>query len=113
MDKTPNHICKNPKCTKGADGGPKHYWACNDCDKQNSWRKATCDEECYVEYLDVIAVERGEKQALAVDVGQLSIFDDHMVVDAPVVIRDPVIGEPKVTSPPSFMGYHSKKNKHH
>lgn len=46
----PNHVCKNINCHKGADGGRKHYYACNLCDKRNNWRSVACSLECYEEY---------------------------------------------------------------
>lgn len=46
----PNHICKNANCHKGTDGGRKHYYACNLCDKRFNWRSVGCSMECYTEY---------------------------------------------------------------
>lgn len=46
----PNHICKNTNCHKGIDGGRKHYYACNTCDKRNNWRSVACSLDCYDEY---------------------------------------------------------------
>lgn len=54
----PNHICKNRNCTKGADGGRKHYFACDLCDKRENWRSMACSYECYQEYMKQIAESR-------------------------------------------------------
>lgn len=109
MDKTPNHICKNPRCSKGSDGGPMHYWACNNCDKRNSWRAAACSEECYGEYLDAIAVARGSK-VVETDDTQRSMFDEP-VLAAETDAEDTAPAElmPKQNI---FQNY-SKKNKHY
>lgn len=47
---TPNHICKNRNCTKGKDGGRKHYYACDYCDRTQNWKSAACSMECWEEY---------------------------------------------------------------
>lgn len=47
----PNHICKNVNCNKGADGGKKHYYACDYCDRTFNWKSVACSKECYQEYM--------------------------------------------------------------
>lgn len=56
--KEPNHICKNPKCTKGSDGGRKHYYACNHCDRVQNYRSVACSWECYLEYQEAVIEAR-------------------------------------------------------
>ena len=48
--KQPNTLCKNRNCTKGADGGRKHYYACRYCTHSENWRAMACSWECYLEY---------------------------------------------------------------
>lgn len=48
----PNHICRNPKCDKGINGKPKEYWACDYCDRKNTWRALCCSIECFNELMD-------------------------------------------------------------
>lgn len=45
----PNHICQNPKCNKGKDGKPKHYYACDYCGWSQNWRSICCSRDCYLE----------------------------------------------------------------
>lgn len=52
-DRKPNHICRNPNCHKGEDGGRKHYYACDFCDRTNQWRAFTCSIECFKEFAQV------------------------------------------------------------
>lgn len=47
----PNTICKNKFCTRGKDGGRKHYYSCLYCLKTESWRSVACCPECYAAYL--------------------------------------------------------------
>lgn len=48
--KKPNTICKNQCCTKGIDGGRKHYYACRYCTHSENWRSMACSWECYLAY---------------------------------------------------------------
>lgn len=45
-----NHVCCNPNCTKGEGGGRKHYFACDYCDRTNSWKSICCSIECFNEF---------------------------------------------------------------
>lgn len=45
----PNHICQNPNCKKGANGEPKHYYACDYCGWSENWRSICCSRECFLE----------------------------------------------------------------
>lgn len=56
--KQPNTICKNRNCTKGKDGGRKHYYTCRYCVHSASWRSVACCEECYDEYMKQVAEAR-------------------------------------------------------
>ena len=56
----PNHICKNPECKK-------EYYACNYCDKINSWRSACCSIECYEKYIDIVRKERSKQYPIRID----------------------------------------------
>lgn len=57
-DYKPNHICKNPKCTKGKNGGRKEYYACNYCDRVLNWKSVACSEECFEEYQNAVIEAR-------------------------------------------------------
>jgi len=58
----PNHICKNINCTKGEDGGRKHFYACDYCNKTYSWRSMACCIECYDEYMMQVAQARSQNK---------------------------------------------------
>lgn len=45
----PNHICRNPNCKKGTNGEPKHYYACDYCNRSRNWRSLYCCVECFKE----------------------------------------------------------------
>ena len=60
--KQPNTICKNLNCTKGKDGGRKHYYTCRYCVHSVSWRSVACCEECYEEYMRQVAEARAHNQ---------------------------------------------------
>lgn len=49
----PNHICQNPYCKNGIDGKPKHYYACDYCDRITTYLAYTCSKECWMEFCDV------------------------------------------------------------
>lgn len=55
----PNHICKNPECKK-------KYYACNFCDRSNSWRSVACSFECYQKYTDLVIAERSKGETIEV-----------------------------------------------
>lgn len=59
IERKPNHICNNPYCNKGIDGQPKHYYACDYCDRINTWKAYACSVECYK---DILAINTGKKQ---------------------------------------------------
>lgn len=46
-----NHICRYSGCTLGKDGKPKEYYACDYCDRINSWRSVACCREHYDSYI--------------------------------------------------------------
>ena len=69
--KTLNHECRN--CGK-------KYYACNDCERVNSWKKICCSVKCYDEYTEKIIRSRMKKQEVEV---------------APVVETE--VSEPEVT----------------
>ena len=50
-EQKPNHICKNQECRK-------HYYACDRCDKIQSWRSVACSVECYKKYTDLVIEAR-------------------------------------------------------
>lgn len=52
----PNHICKNPNCRK-------HYYACDLCDRNHSYKSVACSIECFKVYTDLVleAREKGLK----------------------------------------------------
>lgn len=47
-----NHVCKYSKCNLGENGQPKKYYACDYCDRTNSWRSIACCFEHYNLYID-------------------------------------------------------------
>lgn len=51
-----NHICQNKYCTKGEDGKPKHYYACDYCDRTAKWQAFACSIECWN---DIVAINNG------------------------------------------------------
>ena len=55
-----NHICKNVNCHRGSDGGRKHYYACDLCDKRANWRSVACSLECYDDYLRQVLEARSK-----------------------------------------------------
>lgn len=59
-EKKTNHICKNKNCPNGVNGEPKHYYACNYCDRTNQWRSVACSPECYDEYIKQVLDARSK-----------------------------------------------------
>ena len=53
MKLKPNHVCCNPNCKKGEDGGRKKYFACDYCDRINSWKSICCSLDCYNEFISL------------------------------------------------------------
>lgn len=51
MSKIPNHVCKNCNSI---------YFACNDCERVNSWKSACCCESCYQEYIKLVLASRSK-----------------------------------------------------
>lgn len=64
-DFKPNHICKNPNCTKGEDGKRKHYYACNYCTRTQNWRSVACSWECFIEYQNAVIESRTKNKELS------------------------------------------------
>ncbi len=60
----PNHICKYSKCDLGEDGGRKHYYACNYCDRTNAWRSAACCKEHYDLYVQEVLEARSKNKVV-------------------------------------------------
>lgn len=56
----PNHICKYSKCDLGADGGRKHYYACDYCNAVESWRALACCKEHYALYQEEVLRARAK-----------------------------------------------------
>lgn len=56
----PNHICKYSKCNLGEDGGAKHYYACDYCDRTDSWRSSACCIEHYELYIQEVLEARSK-----------------------------------------------------
>lgn len=61
--KKPNTICRNPNCTKGEDGGRKHYYSCMTCLRKESWRSYCCSVECYENYTQMVLDKRAQAKA--------------------------------------------------
>ena len=66
MKNKPNHICKYTKCTNGKDGGRKHYFACDYCDRTQVWRSVACCPEHYDLYIKEVLAARG--QSVPIDI---------------------------------------------
>ena len=49
----PNHICKNPNCRK-------HYYACDLCDRNHSYKAVACSIECFKIYTDLVLEARSK-----------------------------------------------------
>lgn len=58
----PNHICKYSGCTLGEDGSRKHYYACDYCDRTNSWRSVACCMEHYDLYVKEVLDARSKNR---------------------------------------------------
>ena len=56
--KKPNTLCKNVNCTKGENGGRKHYYSCRFCVRDKNWRSMACSWECFMEYNDQVMKAR-------------------------------------------------------
>lgn len=52
-ERKPNHICRNPNCKKGENKTRKHYYACDYCDRTNTYRAYTCSIECWKEFCEI------------------------------------------------------------
>lgn len=59
-----NHICKYSGCTLGEDGGRKRYYACNYCDRTNSWRSVACCLEHYELYVKEVLDARSQNKKI-------------------------------------------------
>ena len=62
--KKANHICKYSKCTLGKDGGRKEYYACDYCDRINSWKSVACCKEHYDLYIQEVLDARSAANKL-------------------------------------------------
>lgn len=60
--KEPNHICKNNKCPYGINGQPKHYYACDYCDRTERWHSMVCCQACLQPYQEQVIEERAKKK---------------------------------------------------
>ena len=60
----PNHICKYSGCTLGDDGGRKHYYACDYCDRTETWRSMACCIEHYELYIKEVLEARAANKAV-------------------------------------------------
>lgn len=62
--KKANHICKYSKCTLGKDGGRREYYACDYCDRINSWKSVACCKEHYDLYIQEVLDARSAANKL-------------------------------------------------
>lgn len=60
----PNHICKYSGCTLGDDGGRKHYYACDYCDRTETWRSMACCIEHYELYIKEVLEARAANKVV-------------------------------------------------
>lgn len=58
----PNHVCKYSGCTLGENGSPKHYYACDYCDRTNAWRASACCMEHYELYVQEVLEARSKNK---------------------------------------------------
>lgn len=87
--KQPNTLCKNVNCTKGVDGGRKHYYACAWCAHSENWRSVACSWDCYLEFQQQLIEARNHNKPVdtlpertdmtPVEVEQLIAADDDVV----------------------------------
>lgn len=63
-ERKPNHICKNSNCHRGVDGGRKHYYACDYCDRIENWRSVACSFECWTEYQKQVLDARSKNHTI-------------------------------------------------
>jgi len=59
-----NHVCKYSGCTLGEDGGRKHYYACDYCDRTESWRSMACCIEHYELYIREVLEARAANKVV-------------------------------------------------
>lgn len=86
MSKGANHICKNINCPNGVNGEPKHYYACNYCDRTNKWRSVACSMECYDEYMKQVVEARSKNK----EVNLLPIRTDKTEKEVIELLEKPV-----------------------
>lgn len=65
----PNHICKYSGCKLGKDENgnpaPKHYYACDYCDRTANWKSMCCCFEHYQLYIEeVIKVRELDRKSM-------------------------------------------------
>ena len=91
--KQPNTICKNRNCTKGSDGGRKHYYTCRYCVHSVNWRSVACSEECYDEYMRQVALARSHNVDIdtlpeRTDMTRSEVYELVMDADPDDVVRE-------------------------
>lgn len=82
----PNHICKYSKCNLGEDGGAKHYYACDYCDRTNAWRSSACCIEHYELYIQEVleARSKGNKIDVLPRRTDLENVEIERILEAPI-----------------------------
>lgn len=75
----PNHICKNPNCRK-------HYYACDLCDRNHSYKSVACSIECFKIYTDLVleAREKGLKVDKLPERTDMSKSEIETLMKAPI-----------------------------
>ena len=75
----PNHICKNPNCRK-------HYYACDLCDRNHSYKSVACSIECFKIYTDLVleAREKGLKVDKLPERTDMSKSEVETLMKAPI-----------------------------
>lgn len=84
--KKPNTICKNRNCTKGKDGGRKHYYSCKFCVHTVNKRSVACCDECYDEYQKQVEDARAHNQPVNLFPERTDMSQDEvrsLVMDTP------------------------------
>lgn len=79
-----NHVCKYSGCRYGENDTPKHYYACADCDKYNSWKSMGCCFEHFMCYQNEVAMARDK------DIPFPELLD-VMVADGVISSKEPEI----------------------
>lgn len=94
--KKPNTLCKNRNCTKGTDGGRKHYYACRYCTHSENWRSVACSWECYMEYQAQLIEARSKNEPVDTVPERTDMTRDEVVTLISETPAEQVVAETEV-----------------